>query len=185
MNNIINSNVIRLIEVDKLDAGDTRGSFITNYRRDNLGRLVSRTDSAGNITKYGYNSRSKCTLVTDALNNQTRREFDGIGRLIRTILDMDGDGADANDPSDIVTQTAFDDNGRRISSTDANGNTTVNEYDALGRETRVVYADGTERQVSFDVHGNPEQSYDADGDVVIAIYDKLNRLKKKSITVIK
>jgi len=38
---------------------------------DELGRVTSRTDANGNITKYGYDSLGRLTTVTDALSQVT------------------------------------------------------------------------------------------------------------------
>nr|NIS50897.1 RHS repeat protein [Phycisphaerae bacterium]NIW98093.1 hypothetical protein [Phycisphaerae bacterium] len=176
-----NSNIIKLIEVDKSDVDDSNETFITNFVCDGLGRFIKRIDPVGNTTRYGYDSRGRCTLVTDALNIQSRYEYDGVGRLIRTVRDMDGDGADPNDANDIVTQYAYDDSGRLISITDDNGNTTGYVYDAVNRMTDILFADGTENTFSYNVHGNPVQSVDGDGDLDVLIYDKLGRLTRKNI----
>jgi YD repeat-containing protein len=177
-----NSNITALTVVDESDLGEPNETYVTSYEYDGLDRLIKVIDNNNNTTDFAYDSRSNCTLVTDALNNQTRREFDGIGRLIQIIRDMDKDGADANDPFDIVVQMAFDKSGRLISSTDDNGNTTRFQYDALNRVTCTIYADGTEKSFDYDVHDNVIETTDAAGTVVNNTFDLLNRLTNKSIT---
>jgi len=52
---------------------------------DELGRVTSRTDANGNITKYGYDSLGRLTTVTDALSQVTSYTYDEAGnRLTQT-----------------------------------------------------------------------------------------------------
>jgi RHS repeat-associated protein len=176
-----NSNITALTAVEKSDLDEPNEIFVTTYQYDNLDRLTRVTDNNDN-TRYGYDSRGNCTRITNALENESRYEYDGLNRLIRTVRDMDGDGADPGDANDIVTSQSWDDNSRLVTQTDDNGNTTAYDYDALNRRTKITYADGTENQFAYDVHHNIVQTTDAAGTVVNSTYDLLNRLTAKTIT---
>ncbi|MHC4498255.1 MAG: RHS repeat-associated core domain-containing protein [Planctomycetota bacterium] len=177
-----NSNVSAITEIEYSDVNGPNETFTTTYQYDNLDRLTMVTDNNDNSTQFAYDSCGNRTRVTDALNNKTRCEYDGLSRLIRMVRDMDGNGADPNNPNDIKTEQTWDDSSRLTAQTDDNGNTTAYEYDALNRLTRIIYADDTDKQLLYDVHHNIIQTTDAIGTVVNSTYDLLNRVTARSIT---
>ena len=176
-----NSNVTQIIEADKPDLlGGSTESFTTTYDYDNLDRLITITDNVGNTNTHGYDSRNNRTLLIDALSNDTRYIYDGLNRLITTIRDLDGDGADG-DGTDITTAQDWDDSSRLISRTDDNGNETRYEYAPLNRLTVQVFADCTQTDYDYDVHDNPLLITDANGSQIHCLYDRIDRLKTKLI----
>ncbi|UCC29379.1 MAG: hypothetical protein JSU86_14400 [Phycisphaerales bacterium] len=181
-----NSNVTAITEVEKSDLGNPDRTFVTTYAYDNLDRLTRTTDNVGNTNTYGYDARDNRTVTVDALDHETRYVYDGINRLIATIRDMDGDGADADavpgdDDPDIVTTQAWDDTSRLVGQTDDNGNTTAYIYDALNRMTTQDYADFTQHSYTYDVHDNRITATDANGSVATNTYDLLDRLTNRTI----
>ncbi len=177
-----NSNVVSITETEKSDLLNPDEVFTTTYAYDNLDRRTLITDNVGNANSCGYDSRSNRTVTTDALGNETRHAYDGINRLMQTIFDLDGDGADG-DGTDIVTTQSWDDSSRLISQADDNGNMTTNVYDSLNRITSVQYADCTDKSHSYDVHHNRLTTTDANGSVSTNTFDRLNRLSTRSIVV--
>jgi RHS repeat-associated protein len=181
-----NSFLTSLTETDKSALGNPDQDFTTSYGRDDLDRLVSVADNLANTTGYGLDSRSNRTRVTDALNNETRIVYDGINRELKTVRDLNDNGAEPNAlpgdiGPDIVTTQIYDDNSRVIGRTDDNGNTTTYNYDALNRQVGTVYADGTANSLAYDVHHNPVTRIDANGSVQTCGYDLLDRLINKAI----
>ncbi|MHC4414366.1 MAG: RHS repeat domain-containing protein [Planctomycetota bacterium] len=169
-----NSNVTAMIELEKSDLADPDEEFTTTYTYDGLDRLIATTDNAGNTNRHQYDSRDNQTVTRDALDHETRYVYDGINRLIRTVRDLDDDGADGDGP-DITTTQAWDDTSRLIEQTDDNGNTTRYVYDALDRLQVTIHADTTSRQVlEFDAHDNPLVITDANGSVVGPVIYDLN-----------
>ena len=156
--------------------------FTTTNAYDGLHRLTGTTDNVNNTHTFGYDSRNNRTVMTDALDNETRYVYDGINRLIRTIRDLDDDGADG-DGDDITTAQSWDDTSRLVGQTDDADNTTTSVFDALNRKTAEIMADCTQHSFSFDVHDNRLIMTDANGSVATCTYDLLNRLTTKSITV--
>ena len=177
-----NSNIITTERIEKSDLGapDTLYSTTTTY--DNLDRRVQAVDSVGNTVGYGYNSRDARTLKTDALNYESRYAYDGLNRLIQSVRDMDGDGANKLDPDDTVLSQSWDDSSRLKWKKDGNGNVSTFTYDALNRVIVTTYADGTQRGYTYDIHDNRISSDDAVNSVVTCIYDALDRLTDKYIT---
>jgi RHS repeat-associated protein len=125
-----NSNLISIMEVEKSDLASPDETFVTSYQYDNLDRLVMVIDNNDNTSEHAYDSRSNPTLRTDALNHQTRYTYDGLGRLISTVRDLDGDGPDG-EGSDVTTTQAWDDSSQLVGQTDDNGNTTLYEWDPV------------------------------------------------------
>ncbi len=158
-------------------------TFTTTNTYDELNRLATTTDNAGNVQYYLYDSRNNRVLHVNAAGHQTRYVYDGLGRLVQTIRDMDGDGANVGDADDIITSQTWDDSSRLIAQTDDNGNATQYTHDALNRRTAIDYADDTAKTFVYDVHGNVTQSTDANGSVVTNTYDLLDRLTDRIITI--
>jgi cysteine-rich repeat protein/YD repeat-containing protein len=183
-----NSRVIAVNETDKSDLGNPDQLFTTTIDYDNLDRPTITTDNVLNFNTFSYDSRGSRVFRVDARGNEVRFVFDGLNRLIKTVRDMNGDGADPNAMPDdagpdIVTTQSYDDNSRVIGRTDDNGNTTGTGYDALNRSIGRVHADGTVYGHTYDVHHNRTTSIDANGNVVTCSYDLNNRLTNKTIAV--
>jgi RHS repeat-associated protein len=176
-----NSNVIQRVSHEISDLGSPIQTFTTAYSYDNLDRLIQTLDSSGNVTQQAYDSRHNLTRSLDAADHATRSEYDGLSRLLRTIRDMNGNGPSADDPADIVTTQAWDDDSRLTSQGDDNGHVTTYSYDARNRSTQTTYADGTVQTVTFDVHDNVLSATDANGSVATNTYDLLDRRTSRSI----
>ncbi len=101
----------------QLDGETNRKLKTTTY--DALGRRVRETDEAGVITAFGYDALGRLTSVT----NDWRT------------------GYNANE-TPIATTYSYDAFGNEIAQTDANGNTTRFEYDALGRRVYRILPGG-------------------------------------------
>ncbi|RLE17655.1 MAG: hypothetical protein DRJ50_13810, partial [Actinobacteria bacterium] len=182
-----NSNVTGVLDLERSDLGLPDEEFTTTYAFDGLDRGMLVTDNVGNVQIQGYDSRNNRTVTTDALTHETRYVHDGINRLIGTIQDMNGDGANSvaspgdGDP-DIVTTRSWDATSRLVAQTDDNDNTTSYAYDALSRRIAETHADQTVNSYSYDVHGNRQTMQDANGSQVNCTHDLLDRLAAKGIT---
>ncbi|MBI3881920.1 MAG: RHS repeat protein [Verrucomicrobia bacterium] len=174
-------NLIRATRVDKSDLLSPDQLFTNKFRYDNLDRLTNRVDNATNSTLYAYDSLSRRLLATDPLNHATRYEYDGLNRLVRTTRDMNGNGPNPSEAADIVTSWGYDANGRLISSTDDNGNTTRYFYDSLNRLVRQGLPDLTTNRFNYDPHDNLVVRVDANSSSVSNSYDALNRVTNRSI----
>jgi len=170
-----NSNLLSRQETAKSDLGGPDQVFLTSFVYDNLDRLISRTDNKGNTTQYAYNSLNNRTRIDDPLGRIVCLEYDGMSRLSRVIRDMNGNGADASDPADIILSQSWDDSSRLVGQTDDNGNTTTYSYDALNRLVFLTQADDTVYTASYDVHGNRVSLQDPNGSTASLTYDLLNR----------
>lgn len=123
-------------------------------------------------------------FLTDTKGNVTRRNYDGLNRLIATTRQLTdtGDGLGSVIGS-ITTSQNWDDDSRLTAQIDDNGNATAYIYDPLNRLAATVCADSTGQTNYYDVHDNAVLSFDANGTAVINSYDLLNRLVRRDVNV--
>ncbi|HKQ46551.1 MAG TPA: hypothetical protein VJZ71_00600 [Phycisphaerae bacterium] len=172
-------NTTSVTDIDLSDIGGPDEAYISTHTYNGLNQGTSTSDAAG-LTTQRHDSRGNLVLSTNAMGIETRYEYDGLSRKIRSIQDMDASGADGS-PADIVTVQVYDGASRLISEADGKGNTTVYAYDALNRKIATNHADSTANSATYDVFGNVTQSTDANGSVVTYTYDLLNRGTNKNI----
>jgi RHS repeat-associated protein len=134
------------------------------YTYDAPGRLETVTDAAGGVTRYAYDAQHRIVSITDPRGiTYLTNEYDAQGRVSRQTQADGGvwqfsytlEGRLVTqtvvaDPRGSPTTHRFDSQGLALSTTDALGQTTVNEYapgsnlliattDPLGRTTRFGY----------------------------------------------
>ncbi|MFO0974206.1 MAG: RHS repeat-associated core domain-containing protein [Phycisphaerae bacterium] len=176
-----NSNVAQTTWIDRSDLLGPDESFRVTYAYDGLDRRISATDSAGNVRQSAFDSRNDLALAVDALGRQARYEYDGLDRLTRVIRDLNGNGASAGDPADIVNSLSWDDSSRRTARVDAAGHVTAYAYDPLDRVVLEDFADCTQRTTTWDVHDNRRSQHDANDTVLSDSFDGLDRLVHRDI----
>ncbi len=79
---------------------------------------------------------------------------------------------------DIVKQHFYDTQGRKVGSTDANGESEGLLLNSNGQAMREMEADGWVKSVGYDVFGNMRESRNAKGDISLMVYDRDNRMIK-------
>jgi len=176
-----NSNPTELKSIEMSDLGNPDQTFVTRYIYDDRDRLIQASDNISNAVNYAYDSRNNTVLMTDPLGTETRYDYDGLNRLLRSTIDLNGNGPNPAETADIVTHQAWDDSSRLLARTDDNTNVTTYVYDALNRLLREVLADGTGTSNTYDVHDNRLTLHDANGNAVSHAYDLLNRLTNKIV----
>ncbi len=127
---------------DPLAISSDDGSEV--YVFSSAGRHLETRDVLTGTVKYAfsYNQAGQLTQITDADNNVTTIERDGIGNPMAivapfgqlTILSVDSNGylASIINPAKETTRMAYTRDGLLASFTDPNGNTSTMEYDAMG-----------------------------------------------------
>lgn len=187
---------------------DALGNATTNSY-DALGNLLSMTDPSGQVTSIAYDGSGNPTALTfgggtmtmeyDALGHVTQQS-DTLGHVTTYTYDANGDQLTSTTtlttPSGVrtlVTATEYDDQGRAIRVTDAEGGVTQTIYDAAGNQVAAIDALGRRTQFVYDERGklvetvfpddtpddlsdNPrtKTEYDADGRTTATI-DELGR----------
>jgi RHS repeat-associated protein len=113
---------------------------ITKFNYDALNRLTQSIDPSTNPTTYTLNALDQLTGVKDPRNLSTTYTPDGLDRV----------GQIVSPDSGTTNQTAFDGDGNVTTHTDANANTTTDQYDALDRLTLRTRQDGTTVTLTWD-----------------------------------
>ncbi|UCE20460.1 MAG: right-handed parallel beta-helix repeat-containing protein [Gemmatimonadota bacterium] len=153
----------------------TRSEGNTPYTQiyDELGRVLSQTDSRSNATRLAYDSPAEgMTTITDPLLNATTHTHEDFKRLTQ-YLDNNNESCyityDANNRrtgitdrlGDETTFTYHEASGKISTTTDAEGNTTSYIYSSQAQGdfdfynlTRIEYQNETSITMSYDDSGN-------------------------------
>ncbi|OHB56753.1 MAG: hypothetical protein A2Y07_11830 [Planctomycetes bacterium GWF2_50_10] len=171
---------VRLIDGEGLETsmmydGDGRitasidaNGFAVSKIYDSAGRLVKTIDEMGNyktnlidsldrvIKTTSYDCNGTPTLNDDVALEQVRFEYDNLGNMIRRATMRDGaSNAEIDTTVDKVEDFIYDENTGRLyqEKTYYNSNQTAittHYYDGIGRQVRVVDAEGNEKKTYFD-----------------------------------
>lgn len=174
---------------------------------DAAGHVLSNTDALGGRETYAYDGAGRKTAFTNRKEATWTYTYDAAGRQVSetsprvdhwtTGVDAAGNLLAVQDPSSvpIVTRLAYDALGNLTQRTEAAGlaeeRTTRYEYDALGRQVRVVhptvsmYLAGTdsvgdvllETRTFYDTLGNAVASRDIGYMVSQKVYDRIGRVQ--------
>ncbi|MCP3993729.1 MAG: RHS repeat protein, partial [bacterium] len=179
---------------------------------DALGRPLSIVDALGGVWTFGQcadlaSSRENASCrggncsrplsvgsdsfceVTNPLGNTTRREFDALGRVVRTIdaagglneleYDAAGDVTVMSDSLGRETTFEYDDLGRTVAVTEANAARTEYRYDDGGQLTGILDANGHLRTFIYDAVGRLSSQSDALGNTTQMFYNPQGALSSK------
>jgi lysozyme len=154
----------------------------TTYEYDALGRTIEVTLPDGDEITYTYDGNKE--TVTDQVNRKTKRESDGLGRLVK-VTEQDVTGA-------LTQETTYSyDLLDNLTEVNQGGQLRKYKYDALGRllyekipEQTATISDGaggmwTTKYVYNDFNAVTSKT-DARGVITSYSYDSLHRLSQKS-----
>ncbi|SFO54359.1 YD repeat-containing protein [Variovorax sp. PDC80] len=144
-------------------AGTDAGDRTTTAVYDKLNRVTQRTNFEGSITQYVYDTVGNLVSTTTAAGSTDARvanaRYDAQGRLVGELTGVGSAllvaGQTQAQIDTVWAQNglthAYDSAGRRISTTDGNGNKTLFFYDTNGQLSHSVNALGevTERQYNL------------------------------------
>lgn len=121
-------------------------------------------------TEFGYDQSNNLISIKDSNGNETRYEYDSLGRLTKTIY-----------PDGKSYEITYDEASNPIQIKDPNGTIVRNQYDLLNRLIRrdIEKAEGVEG-TSFEIYeydplGRIIKAQDDDSTVLLS-YDELNRI---------
>ncbi|MFA4829679.1 MAG: MopE-related protein [Thermodesulfovibrionales bacterium] len=150
---------------------------VTRFEYNSLNQLIKITDSQGNITTYSYDSNGNRTVVTDSNGKTTYYEYNYKGQLIKV-----------TDPLGNITQYIYGGTGcascggggdKLTAITDSKGQTTMYQYDSLGRLIKETDSIGNVITYSYDSKGNLITKTNADSNAITYTNDSLSRLTQK------
>lgn len=138
--------------------------FPSSFTYDELDRVVTATDSLGNVTRYMYDSRNNQIRRVDPLGNVVTTEYDVLGRRerIRQQLNNTGLGGGVMQSS-VDTAFEYDSNGNLTGVLDARGRRTQYDYDALERRRTTVFPDGRRILFEYNPDGHLIRTTDCNG----------------------
>ncbi|MDR6674516.1 RHS repeat-associated core domain-containing protein [Xanthomonas sp. 1678] len=137
---------------------------------DELGRIIARTDGAGNTSRSGYDGNGRVIERSSAGNEKTLLSYDALGRAISS-----------KDASGAVTQIRYDAMDRVISVVDPRGLETSYERDGFGRPWRTVSPDAGSSTYQYQAPSRVVRSLRSDGVETIIQYDGLGRILSSSV----
>jgi RHS repeat-associated protein len=166
-----------LTQTNPFPQGGTPGPLTTN-QYDLLGRLTIVTLPGGNTQQRVYNG--SVTTFTDEVNRKTKREKDGLGRLIK-VTEQDSAGALTQETTYIY------DAADRLIGINQGNQTRAFKYDAIGRllferipEQTATINDGSgtywTTKYTYTAWGAVSTRQDARGVVTTYNYDTLHQL---------
>ncbi len=144
--------------------------FTTGY--DALGRVVDVVKPDGNITRALYDNLNSWTRLTDEDGNNHCSIGDRAGRVISVV-----EQASIDCRTGLVTNYYYDEIGNLGRVTNSKLQTTLHDYDNLGRLTGTTYADGKSETYTYDSNGSIRKKVDRKGDQTLYAYDSLSRLQ--------
>jgi RHS repeat-associated protein len=190
-----------ILLTDTVVTTTTVGYRVTRSTYDALGQTLATTSPVG-TTRYGYNALGSTVVMTDTAGRVSRSGYDGTGTLRwqqrhdgqLTIYHVDGMGrvattienyqngiVDAGEAADrdILMATRYDAAGRQILTTDAGRRATASTYNRLDQLTSVTENATTGTCVTAPCNVPTQYQYDRLGNRT-AIIDALARVRRFS-----
>ena len=166
-----------------LDASSNRTAEQTFDPSNQLTRQLSRVYNTLNqlselrnaqqqtLVSNTYDANGQVDTSTDGLGRITDQDYDPLGRLVKSISNVQGVGADRAE-----VNFAYDAEDRLRSVTDPNGLQTQYGYNGLGDLITLDSPDTGLTSYTYDSAGNRKTQTDARGITLSYAYDKLNRI---------
>ncbi|OQS08043.1 hypothetical protein B0T38_22135, partial [Chromobacterium violaceum] len=138
---------------ETVDPAGLKQSTRYGYDGNGNGNVSAKTDAAGNVTRYVYDGNDRLRYSVDPLGQVTEQRYDAAGNVTDTIryaqaIALDGlaQALQAGDlaarlkpgSQDQATRTVYDAAGRPTFSIDAQGYVTECKYDAAGNVTDTI-----------------------------------------------
>lgn len=160
---------------------DANGN-VNQMAYDASGQLIKETHADGGIVSHAYDNFGKQVQLTDANGNHTSYQYDKLGRLLQTTSDPVGvygteTGNVTGKIQSLVSRTSYDEAGRVIAKTNANGETTKYGYDLRGNLILTTKPLGQYDQYAYDSQGNQIAHRDAIGNISTWQYNAQGQLQ--------
>ena len=155
----------RTVEITNDGVTYSEGGTIT-FNRDDQGRITSIADGLGNTVEYTYNESGDLINVLDYANYNTAFSYNDGHYLTNTVADN----------GKTVAINEYDDSGRLISTTDADGRKIVFNHDLIDRTEVVTNRLGYVTTYQYDERGNVVTVTDALERKTTYEYDENNNM---------
>jgi len=135
-----------------------------HFTYDERGNLLTSTDAENGVSAYQYNGDNQLTLFTNPIGDQILLSYDDQGAMI------------AYDDGIVTLTNTFTPQGLISTSTDAQNNMVVYDYDADHNLSMFTDANGHSTQIFRDAAGNITSAIDHAGETAGFTFDDFNRL---------
>jgi RHS repeat-associated protein len=148
---------------------------------DGLGRLqselqgISDASQVAPLTQFAYDANGAVDIVTDPQSRQHDSDVDALGRLVQSITNKNGTGADK-----ATSTFGYDQRDNLVRVTDPKGLDTVYTYNGFDDLTQLVSPDSGTTAYTYNAAGKPSSKLDARGLSTTYTYDALGRLTAES-----
>ena len=161
--------------VGNLTSTRDRAGHTTTFEYDELKRQVRAIRPDGSAVRTIYSAAGRVLATIDARGHRTDHEYDDAGRRLRTLQPA---VIDATTGTQRRPETIYetDGAGRITAIVDPNGRRTSFAYDEVGRLVRRTAADGTTREYVYDSAGQLVEQRDELGRRTVLTYDGAGRL---------
>ncbi|RKP48432.1 LysM peptidoglycan-binding domain-containing protein [Trinickia fusca] len=196
----------QLIEQDQPNSDGVQGAGpVQRIAYDRLGRQVAVVDAnghvngklydaAGNVTaevhadggvlRHAYNAFGNEVRLIDALGNSTTYAYDNLDRLISTthgvvgVYTVDGNNnLQLQATRNLVESTGYDQAGRKLWTSNGNGEVVRYDYDLRGNIVATTQPLGQVTRDAYDVEGHKISEVDANGSTATWRYDHFGQLQ--------
>lgn len=155
-----------------------RTDYSTEYTYDCMNRLTriveTHVDRVVLTSSFAYDYLGNKVASVDSYGNETRYEYDELGRLVKTIMPsvLNEDGNSYN-PTSETDYTALNYPKKIV---DANGAVTYMEYNLRGKPKKITYPDGTVEVFKYNLDGTLYRSISRTQLVTEYLYDPFERI---------
>jgi YD repeat-containing protein len=164
---LVNTTLSNAIGAIANSAVDSRRTYSYNA----TGALVAGADALGNLTQLSYNAFgeeiARDLAIGDGRHLIQTQSLDRRGFVTGTVSDASGVNA--------ITSAVYDAFGRATRTVDANGNVREQSYDRLGRVVQTVDPLNADRSTSYDAFDRVLTQTDALGHTTTFAYDDAQR----------
>ena len=152
------------------------------FQYDLIGNLTQLSEVETRESRFSYGSLGLSLTVTDGLGNQTHAILDHNGKTLserRSVTLADGRIVD------VITSSLYDNEGRQLSTTNAENETIQFQYDSNGQLVSRIDALNRETKFRYNLTGQLVETIfpdltiddDSDNDRIISVYDRGGRLR--------
>ena len=148
-----------------------------SFTYDEVDRLKTATKADGSVTTTTYNGL-ETVVVND--KQQTTKSIHNARNELTTVINVDGDTSDPQNPVDIVTEYSYGPFGNLEQVVDHQGNLITSNYDIRGRKIKTYDPDTGIWFYEYNALDEMVRQTDAKGQITKMEYDQLGRMTRRT-----